>query len=282
MKIKDFIKQNIKLLPVRYPEQEIADILGFVLRKDKTYIYLYADNELNAKQIEKAKKLITRRAQNEPFAYILKSQPFKGLDFYVNQNVLIPRPATEELIDIIANDLKTNNKNINIVDIGTGSGCIIITLAKLFQNRNWHFFASDKSKASLKVAQRNAKDHKLETIITFKQGCLLSAFTSTKFDIIIANLPYLTTKEVKQSPTAAELAYEPQAALIAPDDGLLLIKELIVQAKTYLNKSGTIYLEIGHNQAKKLSRFCKTIFPDSQIKIDKDNCGFDRFIKISI
>lgn len=192
-------------------------LLGFVLKKEKSFLFSHPDFELNLSQKNNFAKLVKQRKAHRPIAYIIGFKEFYGLKFYVNQNILIPRPETEKLVDQVLeyanNQLvvsKVEPSPITILDIGTGSGCIAISIAKNIKIPA-RIIASDICKKALKIAQKNANLHYVD--IKFIQSNLLENI-KTKPDIIIANLPYITPK-VYDKLTPDIKKYEPKKALLA-------------------------------------------------------------------
>lgn len=209
-----------------------ADILlSHAIDKSKEYLYTYPEKNLTKKQTEKYNRLIKKRIKKIPVAYLTNHKEFFNLDFYVDKNVLIPRPLTESLVEEVIKEAK--NKKINIADIGTGSGCIAIALKKHLPQAT--VYATDISIAALNVAKKNAKKHRVK--IKFFQGDLLAPLSNKKIDIIVANLPYLTKSQIKN-----ELKYEPKTALLGGDK---YIKKLLRQAKELKYQPEKIFLETG-------------------------------------
>jgi len=208
---------------------EAEVLLMQVINITKEQLFSAPETQLTWRQILKLHYLLWRRKNNWPIAYLTGHKEFYGLDFFVNKNVLIPRPLSEEIIDLAVQTIKTNQKRpLTIVDIGTGSGCLIIALAKTLLKtepaKNFKFLASDVSKLALKVAKQNAKFYGLEKDITFLQGSLLEPFTDIKIDLIITNLPYLKLDHLKER----SIEKEPRIALVGD-----FYSELIRQAKNY-------------------------------------------------
>lgn len=214
---------------------------------------------------------IKRLENGEPVQYIVGNVDFCGNEININKNVLIPRFETEELVMKTYNYIKEYlNKCINIVDLGTGSGCIAITLKKLLPNSKVD--AVDISDAALNVAKENAKN----LDINFYQGNMLEPLNE-KYDCIISNPPYIAYDEeimdiVKNN--------EPNIALYAPNEGLLFYEEILKNANKYLNKKSIIAFEIGSMQADSIVKYAKKYFPNSIIKTEKDMQNRDRFIFI--
>lgn len=216
---------------------------------------------------------IKRLQDGEPVQYIVGHVDFYGYNFMVNKNVLIPRFETEELIEKTLKLLKLYlpNKKYDIVDLGTGSGCIAITLKKMLDS---NIDAVDISNKALEVAKQNALNNNVD--INFINGDMLNPLNK-KYDLIISNPPYISESEeimeiVKNN--------EPEIALYAKNDGLYYYFEIIKNAKKYLNEKSIIAFEIGATQAKKIKDFALDYFPESEVIIEKDLTGVDRFIFI--
>ncbi len=264
-------------------------LLSKVIRKDKAFLYSHPEYKLSKNQESKFRKYILRRAKREPIAYIIQQKEFYGLDFYVNKNVLIPRPETEILVEealnvfmILRNIIKT--KKIHILEIGTGSGCIIISLLKNLSNFKSRIsgIATDTSKKALRIARQNAKSHQVMNKIKFLQGNLMEPAKHKKIDILIANLPYLMPEQYKNN---LDLKYEPKNALVAGKDGLLIINKLFNQLADLSYISGYapkyILLEIDPGQKEKIKKIAQEKFKKAKIKFVKDLAGKDRIIVIS-
>jgi release factor glutamine methyltransferase len=234
---------------------------------EEEYIRKYLHKEDN---IEKA---LERLKKGEPVQYIVGDTNFYGNTIKVNKDVLIPRPETEELVEKTYNYIKEIfTDNIDIIDIGTGSGCIPISLKKLIPESI--VTACDISEKALEVAKDNAKSNNTE--ITFINSDIFSNIKD-KFDCIISNPPYIRYDEeimdiVKNN--------EPHEALYAPDNGLYFYKEILKQANNYLKEKFIIAFEIGELQAEDIISIAKEHFPECQIYKEKDLRKFDRFIFI--
>lgn len=207
-----------------------------------------------------------------PVQYIVGNVDFYGNIIKVNENVLIPRFETEELVNKTIDYIKSNfNKKVDIVDIGTGSGCIAITLKKEI---DCNVYAVDISSDALEVAKENAKNNNVH--ITFYNGNMLEPLNK-KYDVLISNPPYISYDEeimdiVKNN--------EPKLALYAPDNGLYFYEEILKNAKNYLNKKNIIAFEIGYMQGSIIKELAKKYFPQAFITLEKDMERKDRFIFI--
>ena len=219
---------------------------------------------------------IVKRLQNgEPIQYILGVTEFYGLDFKVTSSVLIPRPETEELIELIRNDYNPETE-LSLIDLGTGSGCIPISLAKLFPNSN--VSAIDISEKALEVAQSNAQNLNVK-IDFYQQNLLEDIQLNQKFDVIVSNPPYIRNLE-KEEMHQNVLNFEPHLALFVENENALIFYErVLVFAENHLNQNGTIYCEI--NQY--LGQETKQLFEKNYefVTIYKDISGNDRMLKAS-
>ncbi len=220
-------------------------ILAKVLNSSREELLINLDKKLDRKNFKKYKNLILRRKKNEPIAHIFQNKEFWKYNFVVNGNVLIPRPETEIIVQEL---LKLTNYNSfkHILDIGTGSGCIIISLLK---NRPFcNGTAIDVSRKALKVAKSNAKMHHLENKIKFINNDI-DKFNHNKYDFIVSNPPYINKFELKRLSSNVRL-FEPKIALEAGIDGFREIKKIILRSKKLLKKNGKLIFEIGDKQKK--------------------------------
>jgi len=206
----------------------------------------------------------------EPLAYITGIQSFFGLEFNVSPHVLIPRPETELLVEQAIQAAGLFQCDLTIADVGVGSGCISITLAKLLSSTR--IIATDVSFYSLQVAQKNIKHHQVENNIRLVQTNLLNSIQE-KFHIILANLPYIPTKKLSK---LSVLNYEPRLALDGGKDGLIFIKQLIQGIHSKLHAKSVIILEIEHTQASGIIKICKQFLPSASCTIINDLAGLPR------
>ena len=195
------------------------------------------------------KKLLQRRISKEPIAYILKKKEFWKSKFCINKNVLIPRPETEIIVEEILNMTETKSSK-NILDVGTGSGCIILSIIK--ERPNCKGTAIDISKNALNVAKTNAKMHHLENKIKF-ENIDIDKFKHNKYDLIVSNPPYINNINYKRLENNVK-QFEPKLALIAGVDGLKIIKNLIIKSKKLLKRNGKLIFEFGENQEIKIKK----------------------------
>ena len=252
------------------PKFDAEFLISNALNINRLELYLNFDMPVEQNKRELIKKYILQRAEDKPLQYILGHTYFYGYKFFVDSRVLIPRPETERLVEFILREDNTRK----IFDIGTGSGAIGITLAKELPHST--VTATDIDKTALKVAQKNAAYNDVKNVL-FLQSDIFSN-VSGKFDIIVSNPPYISQKEYEKLPKEIK-NYEPKNALLAEDEGLFFYKNILNEAKDYLNKNGKIFLEIGYNQAKEIEKFAKKS-RFSNVVITKDYNDFDRYIKI--
>ena len=217
-----------------------------------------------------------RLMQHEPVQYVLNEAWFCGLKFYVDNNVLIPRPETEELVEWILEDCKSRSSTVKVLDIGSGSGCIPISIKSKIQNAE--VWSCDVSQAALQVAQKNATT--IGTDINFIQLDFLDSNTWQQlplFDIIVSNPPYIPEKDKEQMQLNV-LKYEPGTALFVPDkDPLVFYKAIAAFGKTHLTKSGSVYVEIHESLSKSTLEIFQSFGYTSELK--KDMQQKDRMIK---
>ncbi|MFH1362029.1 MAG: peptide chain release factor N(5)-glutamine methyltransferase, partial [bacterium] len=257
---------------------EAEILLCHVLKTPRSKLFSHPERKLTRAEQKLYDELLDRRKKHEPIAYIVQNQPFMSLDFYVNPNVLIPRPETELLVEQAINSLipHTSYPTPIIADIGTGSGCIAITLAKYLPKAK--IIAIDSSKEALKIAERNAKTHRVIKQIEFRLGNLLKPLKE-KVDLIISNPPYIPRAEIeKLDPDVKD--FEPRAALDGGVDGLDYIRKLISQSPSPLKPhTSSLLLEIGYNQGAKAKELAKHY---AKVEVIKDLSGHDRILKCSL
>ena len=218
-------------------------LLGFVLNKPRTYLRAWCDNTLTDQQISAFEALIKQRLQGIPIAYLTGTREFWSRDFTVTPDVLIPRPDTELLIELSL-DIIPKNQAVNLIDLGTGSGIIAVTLAA--ERPNAQVIAVDASLAALAVARLNARQHQL-TNIEFYQSDWFANVPKLLFDLVISNPPYIDFDD--EHLQQGDVRFEPKTALIAEDQGLSDIQIIADKARGYLKPAGHLLIEHGYNQA---------------------------------
>jgi release factor glutamine methyltransferase len=247
-----------------------------ILQKTRIDVISNLDFQISIEDIEKIETIIAKIKTNEPIQYIFNEAFFYGHQFYVTKDVLIPRPETEQLVEVIENQLD-KSKKYKIIDICTGSGCIAISLSKIFQDSE--VFAIDIDENALKIAQINNKN--LKSKVQFKQLDILTETLSDKYDVIVSNPPYIRNKE-KQLMKANVLEFEPHLALFVSDENPLIFYERIaVLAKKSLVKNGLLFFEINQYLGKETKILVENL-GFSQVEIIKDFRNNDRILKAVI
>ncbi len=269
----DYFKRN----NVAEPRASAELLLAHVLSKDRLFLYLNYDRPMETGELAAFRTYIKRRLAGEPNQYITGTQEFWSLPFRVNPNVLIPRPETELLVEVVLEFLRSSDSNISILDLGTGSGAIAIALAR--ELSGVRIVATDLSMAALQLARENARMNQVDEKIHFVRSDMFAAISisSEKFTVVVTNPPYVSHAEF--SKLAREIRdYEPRGALDGGPDGLTAIKYIIKEASTVLCQTGALIMEMGADQAESVS----TLVRDSQhyqsYRIIKDYSGIDRVL----
>lgn len=259
---------------VAYIEAQI--LIAHSLNFTKIKLISESFKKLNENEINNIEKLINRRLKHEPIAYITNKKEFYGIDFYVDNSVLIPRAETEELIDLVKDYIKKNSeKNISICDIGAGSGNISITLKNLFEDfENVDITAIEISGKAIEVIKKNEANI-LEKKINIINADALSFTPKNKFDIIVSNPPYVALKD--KDNLQRDLYFEPENALYSGYDGIDFYRNFFNIIDRYLKYNGAFFFEIGFNQGKELINICES-FNIKNADIKKDLSGKDRFL----
>lgn len=257
---------------------EEPEAFDFLIRKlfDFTFtdFVFFLQKEEEAEVLTQLKSYHKRLMAHEPVQYILGSTDFCGLDFLVDNRVLIPRPETEELVALILDENPA--EDLKIVDIGTGSGAIALSLAK--QRPTWQVWATDISHQALEVADLNRKRLDLDKQVSLIQSNLLEDVTGS-FDILVSNPPYISWED-QDEVGANVLQSEPHLALFADEDGLALYRQLAAEVRAYLNSNGKIYLEIGYKQGKAVQYLFQEVFPKARVRVLADQFGQDRMVVV--
>lgn len=245
MKIKELLKNGINELN----KNEIEDasfkakiLLGYEMAVTNEYLAVHLEDEIGENIVEKFQMDLQELIGDKPIQYITNSQEFYGLDFYVDENVLIPQPDTEILVEEVIRMCKKSDEKKDILDICTGSGAIAISLGK---NVDANMVASDISESALEIAKKNAEKNSVD--IKFIKSNMFENIQG-KFDIIVSNPPYIETETIKTLPK--DVKNEPILALDGGEDGLKFYEILAKTAKEYLKKDGILAVEIGYNQKK--------------------------------
>ena len=250
-------------------------LLRHALKMNRVQLYLGLDCELSPEEDEKFWHLIKRRLNHEPTAYIIGHREFYGLDFYVDSNVLIPRPESELLVEKTL-ELAQNQAVSTIAEVGTGCGAIAISLALNLPQVK--IYATDISASALKVALFNCQKHEVADRICLLEGDMLDPLPEP-VDLIVANLPYVSESELPQIKT---LNFEPSLALNGGPDGLEKIRKLCTQIGDKLHPGGCLLLEIGKGQGKTVTTFLHSLLPLATIELTPDLSGIERIVSLSL
>ncbi len=255
MKIENILKKGAKILNeynIKNPYLDSEILLSETINKDRKYIILNSKEELNCCSLKIFNELIERRKKNEPIAYLINKKEFWKHNFYVDSNVLIPRPDTEHLIDQTFK-LFSNRLKLNILDIGTGSGCILLSILK--ERTKFMGTGIDISKKAINVARFNAKVHQLSNRVKFYNSDV-DNFLIGKYDLILSNPPYIKQYDLKYLEKDV-VGFEPKLALSGGKDGFSKITKVISRAAVLIKKKGKFILEIGFDQKSRTLKILK-------------------------
>ncbi|MCP4536387.1 MAG: peptide chain release factor N(5)-glutamine methyltransferase [Chloroflexi bacterium] len=253
------------------PRLEAEVLLGHVLNVSRTALLTCPERTLTPNQRSDYQTLIRRRAFGYPLPYLTGRVEFYGLEFVVTPEVLIPRSDTETLVE-----LALARRPVTVVDVGTGSGCIAISLAVHLPDATIR--AIDISPAALAVAQRNVEQHSVGGRVRLMVGNLLNSRPSP-VDLIVSNPPYISTGECASLPTSVR-NHEPRLALDGGPNGLDIVRQLLTQAPAVLNPGGGLLIEIGADQAEAASHLARTFFPRATVRVHPDLAGRDRVLEV--
>lgn len=262
--------EKLRAQEVAEPRMEATVLLSHTLGRDRTFLIAHDDELLSAEQSHTFDDLILRRASGEPLQYISGHQEFFKLDFEVTPDVLIPRPETELIVEA-ALELSPQNAEFNFADVGTGSGCIAISI--LHERAQARATAIDKSAPALEVAQRNAVRHQVPDRLRMMESDLFAALPREQtFDLIVSNPPYIQTGDLKT--LQREVRLEPQSALDGGPDGLTLIRRLLSDAPAFLRARGYLIFEMGFDQEDSVRRIInQTTWELNEIRQDLQGLG---------
>lgn len=259
------------------PWMEAERLLAHVLKCDRAWVIAHDEERLDPRVVANFWALVERRAANEPLPYLLGEVEFFGLTFKVTPAVLIPRPETEGLIELVIAWLNTHPHARIVADVGTGSGCIAVSLAHAVPRIT--VTALDNSPDALAVAQENANRLGVAERISFQQGHLLEPLAGP-VDVIVSNPPYVAEHEWDVLPPSVRR--EPRQALLGGADGLALITELLRAASRYLLPGGLLAMEIGETQGAAVLRLARQAFPQARCEVRRDTFGRERFLYMEV
>ena len=255
MNIENILNEGIDILQknkIANPQLDSEILLSNSIKRDKKHIILNPKEILNSEQLEKFNSLIERRKKGEPIAYLINKKEFWKDEFFVNKDVLIPRPDSELIIEQV---LKIYSKDVHlqVLDIGTGSGCILLSILK--ERSNFYGTGIDISKKSINVSKFNAKQLNLTNRVKFFHSSV-DNFNNGKYDMIVSNPPYIEQSSLKYLEKDV-VNFEPKLALSGGFDGFSKIRKVINKASILIKKNGKFILEIGFNQKNKVIKILK-------------------------
>ena len=278
LSLGDFLRKTSPEITqlVELPQQTLLVLLSHVLEQPQTWILAHSEAELSATQQAKLTALIARLKQGEPLPYLTGRQEFFGLSFEVSPAVLIPRPETELLVETALRWLRLHPAADSVLDVGTGSGCIAISLA--VHAPVLRVIATDLSAKALSIAQRNAEVHHVEARITCVQADLIPKDLG-RFDLICANLPYVPTSKLAE---VNSLPFEPILALDGGPDGLALIKRCLAYAPAHIRAPGMLLFEIEASTGNAAIALAHEAFPQAKVTLIPDLAGKERLLTIEL
>lgn len=263
-----FGEEKLNIAGIEDAKNDAWLLLTYVCKIDRTYYYVHMDEQMSAEQVAEYESVLNKRAEHVPLQYITGMQEFMGLPFHVNDAVLIPRQDTETLVE---EALKVVRPGMKVLDMCTGSGCILISILKNVVDVEG--FGYDISKQSINVAKENAKLNNVTA--TFERSDLFEEVTDT-FDVIVSNPPYIPTDVI--GGLMPEVAmFEPMQALDGKEDGLHFYRRIIEVASNYLNPNGMLLFEIGHDQGEAVSSLMKEA-GYKEVRVVKDLAENDRVV----
>jgi len=255
MNIENILNEGINILQknkIANPQLDSEILLSNSIKRDKKHIILNPKEVLNSEQLGKFKSLIERRKKGEPIAYLINKKEFWKDEFFVNKDVLIPRPDSELIIEQVLK-IYSKDDQLQVLDIGTGSGCILLSILK--ERSNFYGTGIDISKKSINVSKFNAKQLNLTNRVKFFHSSV-DNFNNGKYDIIVSNPPYIEQLSLKYLEKDV-VNFEPKLALSGGFDGFSKIRKVINKASILIKKNGKFILEIGFNQKNKVIKILK-------------------------
>ena len=263
-----FGEEKLNIAGIEDAKHDAWLLLTFICKIDRTFYYVHMDEEMPVEQVAEYENVLNKRAEHVPLQYITGEQEFMGIPFHVNDAVLIPRQDTETLVE---EALKVVRPGMKVLDMCTGSGCILISILKNIVDVEGYGY--DISKQAINVAKENAKLNNVNA--TFERSDLFEDVSET-FDVIVSNPPYIPTDVI--GGLMPEVAvYEPMQALDGKEDGLHFYRRIIEAASQYLNSGGKLLFEIGHDQGESVSALMKEAgYQD--VRVIKDLAGNDRVV----
>ena len=255
MNIENILNEGVNILQkskISNPQLDSEILLSSSIKRDKKHIILNPKEHLSSEQLQKFKSLIERRKKGEPIAYLINKKDFWKDEFFVNKDVLIPRPDTELIIEQVLK-IFSKDRQLQVLDIGTGSGCILLSILK--ERPNFYGTGMDISKKSINVSKFNAKQLNLTNRVKFFHSSV-DNFKIGKYDVIVSNPPYIELLNLKYLEKDV-VNFEPKLALNGGLDGFSKIRKVISKTRALIKKNGKFILEIGFNQKNKVKKILK-------------------------
>lgn len=279
--IEKLLKDGTEIIKQRDYNNPLLDvqlILCHLLHKDRVYIHLNRKQEVDDEISKTFYEMVHKRNQGYPLQYMTNVQEFMGLEFFVQEGILVPRPDTETMVEKIINFVNNSdfkNRELKILDIGTGSGAIAVSLA--YYLKNSFVTAMDVSETAIKTANINIEKHNLKNIRTVKADIFNFVFSDEKYDIVVSNPPYIRRDIIKDLPVEVS-EYEPKLALDGGEDGLLFYRKIAEVFNKIHSEEAVVCVEIGHDQKQDVERIFENLNIFKKIETDKDLGGNDRVV----
>ncbi len=279
--IERLLKDGTEIIKQREfnnPFLDVQLILSHLLQKDRIYLHLHRKDEIDEDMARKFYEMAAKRNEGYPLQYMTNSQEFMGLDFYVQEGILVPRPDTEILTEKIINIVNKDSlkdKDINILDIGTGSGAIAVSLGHYLKNSK--ITAMDISDTAIETANININKHGLKNVVTVKGDIFNYDFGNQKYTIVVSNPPYIKRDTICILPEEVSV-YEPRLALDGGTDGLDYYRHIVRVFEKIHEKNAILSVEIGYDQKDSVIQIFKNSNIFKTIECDKDLGGNDRVV----
>ena len=261
-------KEKLKQENIEEAESKAKRLLEFVLQQSREETIRNSLEEISVMQHKSYEEKLQEVIQGKPLQYITHLQEFMGLNFYVDENVLIPQPDTEILVGQALEKIQSiQDRRVQMLDLCTGSGAIAISIAKKMQEiaEEYQVIATDISDKALEVAQRNARQNQVQKQIQFLQSDMFSNLKEREFDVIVSNPPYIETKVIQT--LSKEVRKEPRIALDGGEDGLQFYRLILENARQYLKNEGYVLLEIGYDQGEKMIKLWQELKGNCQLEL---------------
>lgn len=264
---------KLKESDIQAPAVDAGVLLCHAVGCDRTYLYAHGEQSMQDAWLERFTAYMGMRTGGMPVQYITGHCEFMSLDFIVGPGVLVPRPDTEVLVETVVNILEAAERPCTVLDIGTGSGCIAVSIARLL--KNCMVAAVDISEAALLIARRNAVNNGVHDRIEFIKSDLFESLGCRRFDVIISNPPYIRSGDIRKLQREVR-DFEPIGALDGGQDGLVFYRKIIGESPGHLNERGLLAFEVGYDQAAEVASLMGCLYSD--IEIFKDLSGIDRVV----